>query len=303
MVDDITAPPIERPSLMRLGTLFLIALTVFVTLIAGAVCELSLATIAILLATLTFFKVWAQRTRHVRTSGALNPVIAGLCLLFVMVFITPNLGSRESGHLTICLNNLRILGAALRDYHQAHGALPPVYTTDENGKPLCSWRVAILPYLERNDLYSQYQLQEQWDGQHNAKVAKQPVEFFQCPSNLSHESCDTSYVAVIGPGTAWEPNRGLKLSDITDDPRDTILLVEMKDTGIKWAEPRDLGLSNLPPGITTDDLLQSLSIHPGLVQALFADGHVEVIRSEMPWSDFEAMLTIAGSERINRDKW
>jgi prepilin-type processing-associated H-X9-DG protein len=102
---------------------------------------------------------------------------------------------------------------------------------------------------------------------------------------------------------AWSVPGGAKLSDITDRPENTILLVEMKNSGIKWAEPRDLDLNNLPPGITKQNLLHSLSNHAGGFNAVFADTHVEFIPETIPWADFEALLTVAGGEKMDREKW
>jgi RNA polymerase sigma factor (sigma-70 family) len=48
------------------------------------------------------------------------------------------------------------IGLALFDYEREHGRLPAAAITDRDGKPLLSWRVAILPYLGRDgegDLY------------------------------------------------------------------------------------------------------------------------------------------------------
>jgi prepilin-type processing-associated H-X9-DG protein len=77
----------------------------------------------------------------------------------------------------------------------------------------------------------------------------------------------------------------------------------MRNSGIAWAEPRDLDLSNLPPGLTPQNLLNSITNHPGVIEVLFADGHVEPIPTTIPWADFLAMLTIAGGETIDRSKW
>ena len=38
---------------------------------------------------------------------------------------------------------------------------------DASGKPLLSWRVAILPGLEQGNLYKQFRLDEPWDSPHN----------------------------------------------------------------------------------------------------------------------------------------
>jgi hypothetical protein len=187
----------------------------------------------------------------------------------------------------------------------AHDQLPPAFTTDSNGKPLMSWRTAILPRIGCEDIFSDYRKNEPWDSANNKKLSKRSIEIFQCPSDSGATPKNNliSYVAVIAPGSAWVPGRGVKLSEIKDKLSDTILLIEVSSSGIAWAEPRDLDLSNLPPGITTKNLLSSLSNHTGGFHAAFASGHVEFIPSTIPWSQFMAILTIAGGELVDRSTW
>ena len=60
---------------------------------------------------------------------------------------------------------------ALQNYHQANGCFPPAYIADKNGKPMHSWRVLILPYLDRTILYKAYDFTEPWDGPNNKKLS------------------------------------------------------------------------------------------------------------------------------------
>ncbi len=46
-------------------------------------------------------------------------------------------------------NNLKQIMLAIHNYHDAVGQLP-ADIVDKNGKPLLSWRVAILPYIEQD---------------------------------------------------------------------------------------------------------------------------------------------------------
>jgi hypothetical protein len=48
----------------------------------------------------------------------------------------------------------------LRGYHDEHRTLPPHAVFDKAGRPLLSWRELILPYLEQEDLYQQFKLDE-----------------------------------------------------------------------------------------------------------------------------------------------
>src|SRR5438045_6915954 len=108
---------------------------------------------------------------------------------------------------------------------------------------------------------SQYNFNRPWNDPGNDRLTKTELEIFKCPSDGSLGPYDTSYVAIIGAGTAWQPDHATKLSDMKDGTSNTILLVEMKNSGIRWSEPRDLDLNNLPPGITPQNLIQSLGNH------------------------------------------
>ncbi|MGC3966365.1 MAG: DUF1559 domain-containing protein [Pirellulales bacterium] len=73
--------------------------------------------------------------------------------------------------------NMRQLGVALMQYENEHGKLPK-NIVDENGNPLLSWRVAVLPYLEQQWLYEQFHLDEPWDSEHNKPLlARIPPPF------------------------------------------------------------------------------------------------------------------------------
>ena len=74
------------------------------------------------------------------------------------------------------MNNLKQIGLAMHNYHDARGRLPAAYTVDKDGKPLLSWRVLILPYTEEAALYKEFHLDEPWDSEHNKNlIARMPA--------------------------------------------------------------------------------------------------------------------------------
>src|SRR5260221_11228270 len=72
----------------------------------------------------------------------------------VLSFILPSLEPHRYSRRTQCLNNVHNITLALINYHSAHGSFPPAFITDANGRPMNSWRLLILPYLDHNDLYA-----------------------------------------------------------------------------------------------------------------------------------------------------
>jgi uncharacterized protein DUF1559 len=67
---------------------------------------------------------------------------------------------------------------AVATYHDTYGTLPPAYIADAEGKPLHSWRVLLLPFLEQRELYEQYDFDEPWDGPNNRKLLAQRPSVF-----------------------------------------------------------------------------------------------------------------------------
>ena len=79
------------------------------------------------------------------------------------------------------MNNEKQIALAMHNYHAANDHLPPAAIKDKAGKPLLSWRVAILPYLEQAALYNKFHLDEPWDSPHNkALIASMPA-VYACP--------------------------------------------------------------------------------------------------------------------------
>lgn len=112
----------------------------------------------------------------------------------------------DSSQRTRSLNNLKQILLAIHQYNDVHGYLP-ADIRDKDGKPLLSWRVLLLPYLEQDRLFKQFKLDEPWDSEHNLKLlAKMPAVY-----RVGFEAKDsghTYYQAFAGPGTPLYPYAG-----------------------------------------------------------------------------------------------
>jgi hypothetical protein len=142
--------------------------------------------------------------------------------------------ARESDRRVQCANNLRRIGLVMQSYHDIYGSFPPPYVTDAQGKPLYSWRVLILPWMEERDLYDQWRLDEPWDSPHNRSLPA--PSGFSCPTagrNRPPGSTPyTDYLAVVGPGMAWEEGKCLTFDDFTDLASNTVMVVEVRGSQI-----------------------------------------------------------------------
>jgi prepilin-type processing-associated H-X9-DG protein len=197
-----------------------------------------------------------------------------------------------------CRNNLKQIIIALYDYHDAYGSFPPAYIADKNGRPMHSWRVLILPFLEQKPLYDLYDLNEPWDGPNNRKLADVCVSIFNCPADNEEPSTMTSYLAVVGPNTAWPGSQPTCIMDFTDGTSNTLLLVEVANSGIHWMEPRDLHVLQMAPTVNPAAGQGVSSLHPGGANAAFADGSVRFLPDNTSPEQLRAMLTRSGGESV-----
>ena len=194
--------------------------------------------------------IYVHRGGSLSFAVCVGVIVLGLICLHAMLFPGVEAG-RETGRRVACSNNLKDIALALHDYHRANGCFPPAYIADKTGKPMHSWRVLILPYLDRNDLYKAYDFTEPWDGPKNKRLLTKCPQIYLCPSDPPASisaPTPTSYVAVVGPRAAWEGEKPRKLADFAGETSNTIMLVEVADSHILWTEPRDLSLDTL--GVT-----------------------------------------------------
>ena len=133
--------------------------------------------------------------------------------------------------------NLKQIPLALHSYHEKYGSLPPAYVADASGRPMHSWRVLILPFLERESLYDQYDFREPWDGPNNIQLLGSMPHVFACPSRSPDPKGMTSYVAITGPGTMFPGATSVKFADVTDGLPDTLMVVETANVDIPWTAP------------------------------------------------------------------
>jgi len=218
--------------------------------------------------------------------GASAPVMAALLLPAVQA-------AREAARRSQCANNLKQIGLALLNYENAHKSFPPAYSVDKNGKPLLSWRVLILPYLEQNPLYQQFHLDEPWDSEHNKKLIDVTVMCYRCPSGLPLPG-KTTYLTVRGKDTIFPAGeKGIDIAAIRDGTSNTILVVEAGDqSAVEWTKPDDFTPDEKNP---TKGLLGH---HPGGFNVVMADCSVHFLSAGIDPNVLRALSTRNGGEVI-----
>jgi uncharacterized protein DUF1559 len=189
-------------------------------------------------------------------------------------------------------NNLKQIALAFHNYADVNGAFP-TSVLDKDGKPLLSWRVMILPYIEQDNLYKEFHLDEPWDSEHNKKLIDQMPHIYLVPGDDAKKKL-TRYLGFSGKGALFDGATGKKITDITDGTSNTIMVVEAAK-GVPWTKPDDL-----PFG---DGKLVPLVANPkkGGFSVAYCDGSVRFLKNTIKEETLRALITIAGGEVIPAD--
>jgi len=194
------------------------------------------------------------------------------------------------------LNQFKQIALGMLNYESANSTFPPRSTYSDDGKPLLSWRVHILPYMEQGKLYKQFHLDEPWDSKHNlALVAKMPGVYTDPDSALRKINAQgkTTFVVPTGEGALFAGTEGISYKQITDGTSNTIMLVEVvPERAVVWTKPEDWAVDLDHPwkGVRRDDR--------DWFTAGFCDGHAQIFDSSLPAEKLRALLTPAGGEVI-----
>lgn len=209
--------------------------------------------------------------------------------------------SRTAAMRMRSMNNLKQLGLAMHNYHDTFGGFPAAYSTDKEGKPLLSWRVYVLPFVEQQALFEQFHLDEPWDSEHNKKLIAKMPDVFRSPTSKA-EPGKTVYLTPRAGSTVFpEPERptkmefptGIQIQDVTDGTSNTVMLIEVSDDrAVFWTQPDDFEFDPLDP------LAGAIGQHREGVLVGFADGSVRLLSKMLDAGIVHSLFTRNGGEAV-----
>lgn len=139
--------------------------------------------------------------------------------------------------------NIHKIGCAIHTFHDVNNRMPSFAHVDKDKKPLLSWRVMILPYLDGGfKIYKQFKLDEPWDSEHNKKLIDKIPNAFRS----THPAVERGKTTMLAPRndkikTAFDVNKFdlMQLSN-ADGTSNTIMLVNAApSSAVPWTKPDD----------------------------------------------------------------
>lgn len=197
-------------------------------------------------------------------------------------------------------NSLKQIGLAMHNFYDTYKVFPPHALASKDGKKMLSWRVLILPFLDQNQLYQQFHLDEPWDSEHNIKlVAQMPLVYAEATASEINTTDGKTrlQVPLLENSVFGRSGGGASFREITDGTSNTVMVVQVpKDKAVIWTKPNDAVVDPANPAAALVDPSQERFL------AGFCDGSVRRVLATVSNKTLLALLTMNGGEIVDTDE-
>jgi len=171
----------------------------------------------------------------------------------------------------------------MHNFHDAWQSFPPPASYDGD-TPLLSWRVYLLPYLDQNDLYRQFHLNEPWDSEHNRQLIARMPDIYKSDFFDLNIDGKTTFLVPVAPETIFHGRIGTMIREITDGTSNTIMVLQADpDRAVIWTKPDDLTINWL-------NVKAGLSVDGERIVAAFGDGSVRKFPASVSTETLKRLL-------------
>jgi hypothetical protein len=160
-------------------------------------------------------------------------VLVAAVLFSYYVWIEP----RESQEASA--ENLGKIARAMQAHNDKHKRLPAAAIYHKDGKPLLSWRVALLPFLGEERLYRDFKLDEPWDSPPNIRLLTRMPKVY-APVRGGPAPGHTYYQVFTGLMTPFRGSVAPRIPHTFRDGTASTFLIVEADDAVPWTKPADL---------------------------------------------------------------
>jgi hypothetical protein len=190
------------------------------------------------------------------------------------------------------VNNMKQIGLAFHAFHDTTGSFP-TDIKDKDGKALLSWRVAILPYIEQDQLYKLFKLNEPWDSANNKPLIAKMPEIY-APIRVKGKEGETFYQTVTGPNTLFDGKTRRTFVNITDGTSNTGMVFQAAEA-VTWSKPADMVLDAKKP-------LKLGGMFDGESHVTMGDGSVKTLKKDPDANELKKLINPADGNVIDFKK-
>jgi hypothetical protein len=186
-------------------------------------------------------------------------------------------------------NDLKQIILALHNYHDTFNKAD-LAIKDADGKPLLSWRVAFLPYIEQDNLYKQFKLDEPWDSENNKKLIDKMPKIYEI-EGVAKKPGETHYRTFMGEKAVWAFDRPLNIGQIPDGSSNTVVFVQAAEPTI-WTKPDEL-VADGKAAIKSRILFRD-----GRTLVGMGDGSVQIVTDELDENIWKLLVDPADGQPL-----
>ncbi|MBI3410826.1 MAG: TIGR03067 domain-containing protein [Planctomycetes bacterium] len=186
-----------------------------------------------------------------------------------------------------CASNLATLARIMHDQVSDERIYPTAAIYSKDGKPLLSWRVALLKRMDEDDLLKEFKIDEPWDSAHNKQLIKKMPKIYALPGVETKELGMTFFQVFTGKGTIFEGKEGLKFTDHLKGDGPNFMIVEAGE-GVVWTKPDDLAYDPQKPlpklgRLSDEGFLAAMTFLGDRVQFIPRSTPEKKLRSMIQW--------------------
>lgn len=280
-----------------------------------------------------------SRTPRARRAGfTLIELVVVVAIIAVLLglLLPAVLKVREAAARMSCVCHFKCTALAHHNYADRHGALPTgtIPHPDLPPEQRLSWWVSVLPYVEQDAVFKQFDLTRGPGDPRNEKPASNRFRNLVCPSSGEHDretgwwkspSPLTHIVGVAGVGAdaaelppkhpragAFGYDRRTTFADITDSTSNTLLLIETANEPGHWAyggratmRAFENDAAYIGPGRAFGGFHNGPPVLVGErthgCNAAMADGSTRYLSTKTAAEVLEALATVGGKEPLPTD--
>ena len=163
-----------------------------------------------------------RRPRASRSAFTLVELLVVIAIIGILTaLLLPAVQSaREAGRRAQCVNNLKQIGIALHNYHDAHSRLPSAFLSKAGDQAEWGWGALILPFAVQEPLYAQLDVQRRrlWDvvrDTNDRRWVQTALPMYRCPTDVTPKLLPGGPAAKYFAAPFW---RHFKCGGCPDSP-------------------------------------------------------------------------------------